>query len=139
MPSSIRRFLTPLYFVIAQYRFLFLLIRRPPRSTLFPYTTLFRSWPPRCMSHRHRSPQAPTAVGPEDRLWFAILNLTRPRQGIAQESPFQGFGIRGRAPPALRERRHRGLARGLIARASASGLRDSRRSASISTASPPAP
>src|SRR5690349_22895027 len=24
-------------------RFLFLLIRRPPRSTLFPYTTLFRS------------------------------------------------------------------------------------------------
>src|SRR5439155_3796452 len=22
----------------------FLLIRRPPRSTLFPYTTLFRSW-----------------------------------------------------------------------------------------------
>src|SRR5689334_24857054 len=24
--------------------FFFLLIRRPPRSTLFPYTTLFRSW-----------------------------------------------------------------------------------------------
>src|SRR5438309_5438438 len=23
------------------------MIRRPPRSTLFPYTTLFRSWPPR--------------------------------------------------------------------------------------------
>src|SRR5574340_1526333 len=23
----------------------FLMIRRPPRSTLFPYTTLFRSWP----------------------------------------------------------------------------------------------
>src|SRR3712207_6955347 len=22
------------------------MIRRPPRSTLFPYTTLFRSWPP---------------------------------------------------------------------------------------------
>src|SRR5438093_2955153 len=28
--------------------FFFLMIRRPPRSTLFPYTTLFRS-------HRHRS------------------------------------------------------------------------------------
>src|SRR3712207_9032941 len=28
--------------------FLFLMIRRPPRSTLFPYTTLFRSkWPVR--------------------------------------------------------------------------------------------
>src|SRR6266542_5094241 len=37
--------------------FFFLMIRRPPRSTLFPYTTLFRSrrrtWPrPRC---RHPS------------------------------------------------------------------------------------
>src|SRR5256885_5452576 len=25
------------------------MIRRPPRSTLFPYTTLFRSLPPRCV------------------------------------------------------------------------------------------
>src|SRR2546430_1860926 len=29
-----------IYFFI----FFFLMIRRPPRSTLFPYTTLFRSW-----------------------------------------------------------------------------------------------
>src|SRR6516225_10166340 len=28
--------------------FFFLMIRRPPRSTLFPYTTLFRSATPRC-------------------------------------------------------------------------------------------
>src|SRR5438045_9480509 len=28
---------------LATLRFFFLLIRRPPRSTLFPYTTLFRS------------------------------------------------------------------------------------------------
>src|SRR3712207_8031472 len=28
-------------------RFFFLMIRRPPRSTLFPYTPLFRSPPPR--------------------------------------------------------------------------------------------
>src|SRR3982751_6946001 len=27
----------------AQHGFFFLMIRRPPRSTLFPYTTLFRS------------------------------------------------------------------------------------------------
>src|SRR6478735_11422727 len=27
------------------YLFFFLMIRRPPRSTLFPYTTLFRSHP----------------------------------------------------------------------------------------------
>src|SRR2546429_4891171 len=29
----------------ASLAFFFLMIRRPPRSTLFPYTTLFRSWP----------------------------------------------------------------------------------------------
>src|SRR2546430_10294981 len=32
-----------LHFAIAS--FFFLMIRRPPRSTLFPYTTLFRSHP----------------------------------------------------------------------------------------------
>src|SRR6266478_7059926 len=39
-------FLTPFSFSF----FFFLMIRRPPRSTLFPYTTLFRSHRP----HRHR-------------------------------------------------------------------------------------
>src|SRR5258708_37450565 len=37
-----------LYARIAAYhvvQFFFLMIRRPPRSTLFPYTTLFRSQP----------------------------------------------------------------------------------------------
>src|SRR3712207_7232253 len=29
--------------VIIDFSFFFLMIRRPPRSTLFPYTTLFRS------------------------------------------------------------------------------------------------
>src|SRR5260221_8897000 len=29
--------------IIIMLRFFFLMIRRPPRSTLFPYTTLFRS------------------------------------------------------------------------------------------------
>src|SRR5258708_24625537 len=33
--------------------FFFLMIRRPPRSTLFPYTTLFRSW--LCPAYRHRA------------------------------------------------------------------------------------
>src|SRR3712207_8810512 len=28
------------------------MIRRPPRSTLFPYTTLFRSWPGCEVAHR---------------------------------------------------------------------------------------
>src|SRR2546426_12043409 len=30
-------------FVLFVFLFFFLMIRRPPRSTLFPYTTLFRS------------------------------------------------------------------------------------------------
>src|SRR5689334_23740101 len=33
----------------------FLMIRRPPRSTLFPYTTLFRSQLPRLRRARRRS------------------------------------------------------------------------------------
>src|SRR6266850_5449289 len=33
--------------------FFFLMIRRPPRSTLFPYTTLFRSHPPRAVQRPH--------------------------------------------------------------------------------------
>src|SRR2546430_15494745 len=32
-----------LYFISFIFLFFFLMIRRPPRSTLFPYTTLFRS------------------------------------------------------------------------------------------------
>src|SRR6266496_2976222 len=37
------------FFAIPLLSFFFLMIRRPPRSTLFPYTTLFRSptWPRR--------------------------------------------------------------------------------------------
>src|SRR3989475_13210833 len=34
--------------------FFFLMIRRPPRSTLFPYTTLFRSLPEQRGILRHR-------------------------------------------------------------------------------------
>src|SRR2546430_12130784 len=36
------------------------MIRRPPRSTLFPYTTLFRS-------QRHREPRGPVGPGTENR------------------------------------------------------------------------
>src|SRR3954470_25084532 len=37
--------------------FFFLMIRRPPRSTLFPYTTLFRSRPRRSWRHRRARQQ----------------------------------------------------------------------------------
>src|SRR2546430_17383661 len=39
--------------------FFFLMIRRPPRSTLFPYTTLFRSG-----GHGLRGPAASTGAAP---------------------------------------------------------------------------
>src|SRR6478609_10048897 len=43
------------------FLFFFLMIRRPPRSTLFPYTTLFRSRAGRAGSE---SPASGTADGP---------------------------------------------------------------------------
>src|SRR2546425_1282532 len=41
--------ITPLHLILCSlplsfFFFFFLMIRRPPRSTLFPYTTLFRSY-----------------------------------------------------------------------------------------------
>src|SRR5215469_17253280 len=36
--------MVPLFPHFFLFFFFFLMIRRPPRSTLFPYTTLFRSW-----------------------------------------------------------------------------------------------
>src|SRR2546427_7548870 len=52
--------------------FFFLMIRRPPRSTLFPYTTLFRSRVPRqaggrdpAISARRQQPAAPQVVDNE--------------------------------------------------------------------------
>src|SRR5229473_6315856 len=41
------------------FSFFFLMIRRPPRSTLFPYTTLFRS-ARGCVRHKHRLWAGPT-------------------------------------------------------------------------------
>src|SRR2546430_8898000 len=55
------------YFKVVQ--FFFLMIRRPPRSTLFPYTTLFRSPAPPLLparSVRRRTPP-PGPDGRDDR------------------------------------------------------------------------
>src|SRR5689334_25437093 len=41
----LRLFLVTLLVPQSNFCFFFLMIRRPPRSTLFPYTTLFRSKP----------------------------------------------------------------------------------------------
>src|SRR6266481_7529075 len=56
--------------------FFFLMIRRPPRSTLFPYTTLFRSFLPsgRCSRPRRGN----SAVTGRDR---AVAALSPPGPG----------------------------------------------------------
>src|SRR3712207_4477549 len=52
---------------VGRYCFFFLMIRRPPRSTLFPYTTLFRSDEPT------------TGLDPQSRsaLWAEVSRLAR--------------------------------------------------------------
>src|SRR3712207_6865324 len=46
--------------------YFFLMIRRPPRSTLFPYTTLFRS--PYCSSASSASSSSPAALASSSRV-----------------------------------------------------------------------
>src|SRR5256885_6044193 len=72
--------------------FFFLMIRRPPRSTLFPYTTLFRS-------HRGR-PRTPVL------LLFAHLHgdLHRPRERDHAAQAAHGPESGNRAPP-VRDRK----------------------------------
>src|SRR3989442_6137539 len=60
--------LTGVFWRLSQYiglrcfvSFFFLMIRRPPRSTLFPYTTLFRSHASRGCCRRHRRISAEAA------------------------------------------------------------------------------
>src|SRR5207247_8794461 len=70
-PSCLLLYSTsPLLFPSLSFSFFFLMLRPPPRSTLFPYTTLFRSPPPsesrgllRRRRRRIRWPSRPTAGG----------------------------------------------------------------------------
>src|SRR3712207_8275675 len=58
------------------------MIRRPPRSTLFPYTTLFRSHPGRA-GRRLDSPQGRAWEGPWSTGWVSTWAppTQRPRSG----------------------------------------------------------
>src|SRR5205809_4586521 len=51
-----------LYSFLRVHYFFFLMLRRPPRSTLFPYTTLFRSF--RDAEIRARMPKPLPAISP---------------------------------------------------------------------------
>src|SRR5258708_21651083 len=67
--------------------FFFLMIRRPPRSTLFPYTTLFRSMPAevRGSSDRCTRPES----GPNDtRYWTSTTVRARSEEHTSElQSP----------------------------------------------------
>src|SRR5689334_23816542 len=68
--ASVRLFFI-LYITFLFFTFFFLMIRRPPRSTLFPYTTLFRS------DSFMRSDRAKHAVLPISK--FGLMQITRQR------------------------------------------------------------
>src|SRR3712207_9164112 len=78
--------------------FFFLMIRRPPRSTLFPYTTLFRSEP-----HRPGSSLLGHARGQVHRRDH--LRQERPppppSEGVAPRGPQKGRATRDRKSTRL--------------------------------------
>src|SRR3712207_7970343 len=57
--------------------FFFLMIRRPPRSTLFPYTTLFRSKPPKTYAATDLQAQLKMLTERLGELGFPFDNHTR--------------------------------------------------------------
>src|SRR5258705_7807160 len=61
--------------------FFFLMIRRPPRSTLFPYTTLFRSY---CGAH-------PVFLDCEEESWG--LDPVRVTEFLDRECEVRGGGV----------------------------------------------
>src|SRR3712207_6868211 len=80
------------------------MIRRPPRSTLFPYTTLFRSW---VMPHRDgrgvlealkERPESPRVV-----VYTGEPDATLPRRALALGAA--GF-VSKREPPERRSEEH---------------------------------
>src|SRR5215475_15165486 len=72
-----------LFFSLFFFFFFFLMIRRPPRSTLFPYTTLFRS---RRAVERRSSVPIRSSGAPDVR---AILRQGRPPRSEEHTSELQ--------------------------------------------------
>src|SRR2546426_5880103 len=72
--------------------FFFLIIRRPPRSTLFPYTTLFRSVVLGRILH-HAIPRSP----PQS-LWFGAVPATPCPSDVSHASLVRVPGWRLAAP-----------------------------------------
>src|SRR2546422_8676264 len=95
------------------------MIRRPPRSTLFPYTTLFRSLPRRkgepLAAMQHLEDLVPLALhAPELALGLAEMGMDRvvPEpgwlvgEGGRRRAVAHGDGIPGTIPPPTRQVEH---------------------------------
>src|SRR3712207_8246744 len=61
--------------------FFFLMIRRPPRSTLFPYTTLFRSHISEIVSRRIEDPAEVLKIGQE--VDARVIGIDKERKRIS--------------------------------------------------------
>src|SRR3712207_7185202 len=68
--------------------FFFLMIRRPPRSTLFPYTTLFRS-PEQQQAPRYQDPYQPDGRSEPYRM-EEVHEVAQPKQG-SRARPVRGL------------------------------------------------
>src|SRR3712207_6912794 len=70
------------------------MIRRPPRSTLFPYTTLFRSHPDWFFPYQYGNPANPKAhyegTGPE--IWRDCPEITHFVAGLGTAGTLMGVG-----------------------------------------------
>src|SRR5438445_5183764 len=71
--------------ILASFSLFFLMIRRPPRSTLFPYTTLFRS-PDRAQPRDGSLPRRATLAARGGRTGAAGLPASRDRKSTRLNS-----------------------------------------------------
>src|SRR3712207_778174 len=110
--------------------FFFLMIRRPPRSTLFPYTTLFRSWivgagydQNRLAERRHPTAAELDLVAPRHRVW---LRHTSGHMAVVNGPVLEAIGVdRVATPPGGHiERDAHGRPTGLLQESAQALVRD---------------
>src|ERR1019366_7306865 len=79
------------------YFFFFLMIRRPPRSTLFPYTTLFRSATRDCRGCR----TLPAPLRARPRVTLSAAPIASSGHGLEVDRPISRLPAKGRLSPNI--------------------------------------